>query len=442
MRISRLIALATCLSAVIATAACAEKQDPQSEQAYEGAFLYGSDGNIQNGFGAVFKENPGLLQGMKGTAPSVRIGQDFLARLYGVTPGLDDLIFAPETYDAVIITAIAAELAGSTDPKAIAAQINGVTIGADVCNTAQECLAHARAGRDPAYRGVTVRHGFTGVGEPSTASYGVFHFGPNNQLDTGKTEYLNTGNSKDATTEQPKAARGADAEGPLILGGLLPKTGGLSFAYDSMITAVKLALKDVNDAGGVLGEDVVWRDGNDYTDPVKALTTLAKHKADGVQVIIGASGSGISVKVLPEVIKAGMVMFSSSNTAEALTTIDDQGMYFRTAPSDILQARALADVMMRDGLRKIVIVARKDAYGDGLMNGVKKELAAAGVSPSSIRTFQYEVGEDGMASKAGEIGDIVGQVTAFQPDGVLVIGFEESAEVIKGLAQAGMKFRS
>jgi hypothetical protein len=50
---------------------------------------------------------------------------------------------------------------------------------------------------------VTLRHGFTSAGEPSTASYGVFHFGPNNLIDDGKTELLNTGNDRNAITEQP-----------------------------------------------------------------------------------------------------------------------------------------------------------------------------------------------------------------------------------------------
>lgn len=444
MRITRLFAVATCLSAVVAMAACAEKKDPQQEQTYEGAFLYGSDGNTQNGFAAAFKDNPGLLQGMKGTAPSARIGQEFLNRIYSIDPNLKDLIFAGETYDAIIITAIAAELAGTTNPTAIAGQINGVTVGANVCTTARDCLDLARAGKDPAYRGVTVRHGFTSVGEPSTASYGVFHFGPSNQLDSGKTEYLNTGNDKNATNEQPPKpgdVNRRDSGAPLILGGLLPKDGGLSFAYHPMIAAARLALKEINEAGGVLGEPVQWRDGNDYTDPNKALGTVAKHRADGVDVIIGASGSGISLKVLPEVVKAGMIMFSSSNTAAALTTVDDKGLYFRTAPSDILQARALADVMLRDGIRKTVIISRKDAYGDGLMAGVKEALVAAGVSTSLIRTYQYDVGENGMASDPGQISGIIQQVAAFQPDGVLVIGFEESAEVIKGLSKAGIEFR-
>ncbi len=445
MRITRLLAIVTCV--VVALGACSNQPDPQGDSGNESLFLYGTDGNVQNGFAAFFKEEPGLLAGMKGTAPLADLAQDFRNRLAATDPNLQDLIFAGETYDAVVISAVAAQLAGTTHPATIAKHINGVTIGADSCSTVAACLALARApGRDPAYRGVTLRHGFTAAGEPSTASYGVFHFGPNNQIDAGKTELLNTGNDRNATTEQParpaQPGNNKNTGAPLVLGGLLPMEGALAFAYPPMIAGARLAIKEINEAGGVLGQPVVWRDGNDFTDPQKALTTVAKHKADGVHVIIGPSGSAISLKVLPEVIKGGMILFSPSATAAALSNVEDGGMYFRTAPSDILQARALADVMLRDGVKKICVIAIDDAYGDGLLADVQRELTSAGISAGQIRVFQYEVGENSMIAKPDQITSIVQQVNAFQPDGVLVIGFEESSEVIKGLAKGGLSFRS
>ncbi|HEX6682279.1 MAG TPA: ABC transporter substrate-binding protein [Candidatus Limnocylindrales bacterium] len=445
MRTTRLPAVITCLVVAFGAAACSgspEAAQP-SQRPDSGAFIYGSDGNVQNGFGERFAEDPGLLEGMKGTAPAVQLGNEFKSRLSGIDPGLKDLLFAGETYDAVVVVSIAAQLAGTTDPKAIAKQINGVTIGVDACSSPAECLALARAGRDPAYRGATLRHGLTPAGEPSTASYGIYHFGRDNRLDSGKTEYLNAGDEKGAAKDQPPAVppAGNGRNRPLVLGGLLPVEGGLSFAYPPMIAGARLALKEVNEAGGVLGQPVQWRDGNDFTDPRKALATVQKHKADGVHVIIGAGGSGVSLGVLPEVINAGMVMFSPSNTAEALSDVNDDGLYFRSAPSDILQARALADVMLRDGVRRICIVARGDAYGEGLMDGVRKALAAAGVPESELRTFRYDVGENGLAGEPSQISDIVGEITQLRPEGVLVIGFEESAEVIKGMSKSGLKFR-
>jgi ABC-type branched-subunit amino acid transport system substrate-binding protein len=444
MRILRSVAIAACLSLITGVAACAGP-DKEETAAYAGAFLYGSDGNMQNGFAKGFEKDPGMLSGMKGTAPLTRLPEDFLARLRTVDPGLKDFLFAGETYDAVMVAAIATQLSGTTDPKTVSKQVNGATTGADVCSTAVDCLALARAGRDPAYRGIAVRHGFTNIGEPSTASYGTFHFGPDNQLDQAKTEYLNTGNENAASTEpapRPVVLNNYRNSGaPLVLGGLLPAEGGLSFAYPPMIAGARLAVKEINAAGGVLGDDVVWRDGNDFTDPAKALGTVAKHKTDGVHIIIGAGASGVSARVLPEVVAAGMIMISPSNTAASLSNVDDQGLYFRTAPSDILQARALADIVSRDGARRVCIIARKDNYGEGLMRDVKKELVLTGLAESSICTFAYDLGDGGMAKDVAQFESIARDILGVQPDGVIVLGFEESSEAIKALATAGMTFR-
>ena len=89
------------------------------------------------------------------------------------------------------------------------------------------------------------------------------------------------------------------------MGGLLPKTGDLAIAYPPMAAGAALAIKEINAAGGALGEPVTWIDGDDGTSPAVAKATVAKHVADGVSVIIGAGASGISREVLPDVVKAG-----------------------------------------------------------------------------------------------------------------------------------------
>lgn len=368
-----------------------------------------------------------------------QLSAEFVGRLKKINPNLKDWLFAGETYDAVVITAIAAQVAGTTDPSLIAKQINGVTIGADSCSTVVACLDLARNGKDPAYRGITVQSGFTPVGEPSTASYGIFKFGPDNQLDDTKTTFLKAGNEASASKEHAVHTSGEGrSAGPLMIGGLLPETGAWSFAYPPMIAALRLAVKEINDAGGVFGKDVVFHEGDDFTDPQKALSTVARYKAEGVQIIIGAGASTVTEAVLPQVVKDGMILFSPSNTAESLSSVDDEGLYFRTAPSDLLQARAIADVMLRDGDRTVCIIARGDADGEGLMLGVTKELVAAGVGQSNIRTFEYGLAAGGTIKDPNQVEAFAHQISDRQPDGLLIIGFAESADVIKSLVNAGM----
>ena len=98
-------------------------------------------------------------------------------------------------------------------------------------------------------------------------------------------------------------------------------------------------------------------------------------------------------------------------------------------------------MVLRDGAKRVCIVARGDAYGEGLMAGVAKELTLAGLSSTGIHTYRYDLGTGGMVKDQGQVNDFARQIADQQPDGVVVIGFEESAEVIKALAKTGFLFR-
>jgi len=443
---SRSAALAACTALMLAIAGCGRTDDTPEGITTGPVRLYGSDGNMINSFGEAFKDQAGLLAGMKGTTPLTPLSDDFKERLRSVDRDLGDYVYAGESYDAVVISSLAAELAGSTAPSEIAKYINGVTTEGERCDTAKDCLALARAGKDIEYRGVSLkRGGFTDAGEPSTASYATLHFDSSDKLDDGKTEFVGAGDESSTTTKRAPAPRPAgdrdEAEtgAPLKIGGLLPQTGDLALANPPLAAGSALAIRDVNAAGGVLGQPVEWVDGDDGTNPEKATQTVASHVSAGVHVIIGAGASGISRAVLPDVVKAGLILFSPCNTDAGLSEIDDKGLYFRTAPSDLLQGKALADVIMRDGSQHIVIVARKDSYGEGLQGNVRAELEKAGINGSNLKMLTYDPPADPAA--ALDFGDGAKQIKDFKADAVLVIGFGESANVIKALVAAGVELR-
>ena len=446
MRSSRGALLAATATLLLTGAACTSETPDAGPGGADGApgarqvvRLYGADGNMSNSFGAEFKERPGLLSGMKGTTPLTPLEQSFKDRLLAVDPKLDDFSYAAETYDAVVLSAVAAELSRSTRSADIARFINGVTTIGSVCDNVRACLLLARAGKDLQYRGISLRRGgFTDAGEPAAASYATLHFGSADRLDDGKTEFVGAGDETATTRKEspkPPPARGKKpAAEPLRIGGLLPHTGSLALMLPPMEAAAKLATNEINAAGGVLGQPVDWLTGDDGTNPEVAKRTVAAHIEAGVQVIIGAGASGVTRAVLPDVVKAGIVLFSPCNTAADLSTAQDRGLYFRTAPSDLLQGKALADVIMRDGIQKVAIVARDDAYGTGLQDIVKAELERAGLPSGQIRSMRYPSAEDAKP----DFGATAGEVKAFQPDGVLVIGFGESAALIKALDAKGL----
>ncbi|MFV2102481.1 ABC transporter substrate-binding protein [Micromonospora sp. LOL_024] len=437
---SRTAILAVCATVLLATSACGD--DQPEEATTQQVRLYGTDGNMLNSYPEELKDRANLVDGMKGTTPLTPLPEDFKNRLRSVDSKLTDYLYAAEAYDAVVISALAAQLAGSTDPADIAKQIVGVTNDGTRCGTVNQCLRLAREGTDIEYRSVSItRAGFTDAGEPATASYATLHF-DGQQLNDAKTEFVGAGDESTASTKKPPAGKRQTGNfpdpasgAPLVLGGLLPRTGDLALAYPPIAAGAELAIKEINAAGGVLAEDVVWIDGDDGTNPAVAKATVASHVAAGVHVIIGAGASGISTAVLEDVVAAGLILFSPSNTAATLTEANDDGLYFRTAPPDSLQGRALADVILRDGPHKIAIVARKDSYGEGLQEAVRAELERAGFGGDTVQLLGYAPGEDAEAAPI-DFTDGAKQIKDFGADAVLIVGFGESAAVIRALAEA------
>ena len=113
--------------------------------------IYGTDGNMGNALGEDFDEQ-GALAGMKGTTPLTELGPDFKDRLLEVDPELQDFNYAAETYDAVVITALAAQMAGTNDANVFKAYVNGVTFGGDKCEDFASCLEIINGRRQPRLR--------------------------------------------------------------------------------------------------------------------------------------------------------------------------------------------------------------------------------------------------------------------------------------------------
>lgn len=441
MRPSLGIHLFVCVALALSAAACGQQEDPSGNRA--AVRLYGADGNMKNTVGEpVGKAQPRLIDGMKGTTPLTPLSEDFKARLRGVDSGLKDYSYAGESYDAIVIMVLATQLARTSDARVVKDYINGVTIGGTSCTAVDECLQLARKGIDLQYRGITVKSGFKASGEPSTTSYGTLHFNAESQLNRQLTEFVGAGSEAAAATDAGPAPvkitvkeRGA----PLIIGGLTAITGTNSGSNPPKRAGAKLAIQEINAAGGVLGKPVQFLDGDDGTDPEKAKVKLAEEIAQGAQMFFGPSSSGVSKPLIPEAAKNKVILFAPSATSASLSAIEDGGYFFRAAPSDELQARALTDVIMRDGLRRVSILYRNDAYGEGLQKGVKEELIKAGLDDIDIQVVGYEVPATSAELK---IPDQVAQVKEFGPEGVLVIGLTESAYAILALAAGGVDPRS
>ncbi|MBB5870834.1 ABC-type branched-subunit amino acid transport system substrate-binding protein [Allocatelliglobosispora scoriae] len=430
--------LVLCAALLATVAGCGPDSDQNSSPTAP-VRLYGSDGNMLNGVGALVKNQPRLLDGMKGTAPLIRLTEDFRRRLNNIDPNLHDLAYAGESYDAVVIAALATQLARTTDPEVVKNYIVGVTNFGQPCTAVAECLNLAREGKDLQYVGVTVKTGLSEIGEPSTTTYGTMHFDTNNKINDVLTEYVGAGAPGTASAQPGPAPAKPSTKptgAPLIIGDLTSHSGGNSESNPPIYAGARLAIKEINDAEGVLEKPVQWLNGDDKTDIEKAKAQLKAHISAGAQIVLGPTTSRVTAGVMEQITSSKVIAISPSATSAQLSTVVDDGRFFRTAPSDVLQGKALADVILRDGTKRISIIAMKGAYGEGLQINVRDELIKAGVPSSAIQTLNYDAPSDDAV--AINVSEQVKSIKGFAPDGVLVIGLDESAQVLTQLATAGV----
>ncbi|HYX93451.1 MAG TPA: ABC transporter substrate-binding protein [Geodermatophilus sp.] len=394
--------------------------------------VYGTDGNMGNALGESFSQQ-GSLAGMKGTTPLTDLGADFQGRLREIDPNLKDFNYAGETYDAIVITALAAQAAGTNDANVYKEFVNGITFGGEKCTDFAACLEIIKNGGNVDYDGISGPLSFTDAGEPAQASFGILQFGEDNKLDQDATQYVIAGDEANASTDEGPAYAPAGATGgPLVIGTLLPLTGNLAFLGPPEVAGARLAVNDINAAGGVLGQPVQLIEGDSGDASTDTATqTVDRLLQGGVNAIIGAASSGVSLTVIDRITGAGVVQFSPANTSDQFTDYNDNGLYFRTAPPDTLQSRALSDLIINDGNNTVGIMALNDPYGTGLMENTRQNLISAGLSEDSIQTLTYD-------PQAANYDAEVQQMVDFNPDAVVVIGFEESARIIEGLNSQGI----
>ena len=216
----------------------------------------------------------------------------------------------------------------------------------------------------------------------------------------------------------------------LVLGTLLPATGDLAFLGPPEFAGVELALQEIDAAGGVLGSPVTYIEGDSGdTSTDIASQTVDSQLAQGVNAIIGAASSGVSLTVIDKITSNGVVQFSPANTAPILTTYPDNGLYFRNSPSDVLQGAVIAQTAVDAGFTKLAVIARQDPYGEGLAAATAKNFTEAGGTVTS--DIPYDPAAPSFEAEVAEI-------KAGGPEAIAVIGFEETVKLVQEMIKQGV----
>ena len=246
----------------------------------------------------------------------------------------------------------------------------------------------------------------------------------------GDSEEPDSADEPTQSAESETSAAEPQGDGTLRIGSLLPQTGDLAFLGPPEFAGVDLAVKDINAAGGVLGNDVEEfdADSGDGTPDI-AGSEVDKLFNQKVDAIVGAAASGVSVSVIDKITGAGVVHFSPANTAAGFDTYDDNGLYFRTAPSDALQGAVLGNLAVEDGFSNVAIMARQDFYGEGLAEQVKATLEEKGATVSEYVLYSAD---------AQNFTAEVNKVAASKPDAIVLIAFEETTKIVPQLIAKGV----
>ena len=198
-------------------------------------------------------------------------------------------------------------------------------------------------------------------------------------------------------------AAGVHAQQEVKLGVFFGFTGPLESITPNMARGAELAIREVNNARGILNGSRVAAVRADSTCVDAAAATAAATRlvtVERVSAIVGGDCSGATGAVLQNVARPnGIVMISPSATSPALTTAQDDGLFFRTAPSDARQGEIMTDVIRARGINSVAITFTNNDYGKGLANSFANAFRAAGGRVTIMAAH-----EDNKADYSAEVG--------------------------------------
>ena len=215
------------------------------------------------------------------------------------------------------------------------------------------------------------------------------------------------------------------------IGVLLGLTGPIESLTPAMAAAAELAISEASDSGQFLGGTSIEAVRGDSTCVDAAAATAAAEKlvnTDNVAAIMGADCSGVTTAVANQVaVPNGIVMISPSATSPALSTLDDNGLFFRTAPSDARQGQVLAEVVMSRGISSVAISYTNNDYGKGLSDSFQSAYEGLGGEVALSASH-----EDGKGDYSAE----VGALSASGAEHLAVFGYLDQGG--KGIIQAAL----
>ena len=219
--------------------------------------------------------------------------------------------------------------------------------------------------------------------------------------------------------------------GTVKLGVLLGFTGPIESLTPDMAAGAEMAMGEASKSGKFLGGSTIESVRGDSTCVDAAAATATAERlitSDKVVAIMGADCSGVTTAVLQNVATAkGVVMISPSATSPALSTIEDNGLFFRTSPSDARQGQVLAEVLKEKGVKSAALSYTNNDYGKGLADSIQSNFEAVGGKITI--SASHEDGKGDYSAEAAALSQAGGDV-------LIVAGYLDQGG--KGIIQASL----
>ncbi|MHA6669216.1 ABC transporter substrate-binding protein [Homoserinimonas sp. A447] len=223
-------------------------------------------------------------------------------------------------------------------------------------------------------------------------------------------------------------------DGILTIGTLFPVTGPQAFIAPAQVAGVDLAVKEINETGGVLGKSIVVVHADSGEAKEKKLEASFDALVEKqVDVIIGPSSSVLAERILPQAVTAGIPLISPAATAPRLSALDEDGMLFRTISSAAMQGTVLAELASAGGEARLAVIYFDDDTG---------RATAATVTAAVSELGGRLVASEKFTSQVKDFAPILATVTASQPDAVILASpfgaMEQNKALITALTAASL----
>lgn len=238
-------------------------------------------------------------------------------------------------------------------------------------------------------------------------------------------------------TPTPTETLGPTGDGVLRIGTLFPMNGDVAFIGPGLVAGVELAVRDINAAGGVLGQpvEVLHRNSGEASEQ-RLEAAFADLVERGVDVVIGPATSALAERLVPLAADAGITVISPAATYPTVRSAAPSGVFFRTIPAVDRQGSAIVDAIAAEGAQTVALITTGDALGFSVELAVRAALADAGLRLGAIEQL------DGATNPAR----LAFSVAGAEPDAIILATSaglaDQNARVLGALIERGIDPRS